>query len=944
MTHEHLRRIRAGRRTWTRHGLTAIALLTTIGCGDAFLLPTPAPGVSEEVDRSLVARTSPPLKTRWTDSVSTSAPHQEYPRPQMVRPDWQNLNGQWQFAPAAEDQALPVGESLAETVVVPFPIESALSGIQRHEDRMWYRREFTVPSTWAARRVVLNFGAVDWRASVYVNGQLVGAHDGGYDAFSLDITSALNGGTNELIVRVEDLSEVGGGAQVNGKQRLQPAGTCFYTAVSGIWQTVWLEPVPTSRITKVDTTPSLAAKRLTVRVDAAEASGLTVEAIATTNGATVATATGAAGTAVSMSIPNPHAWAPTDPFLYDLKVRLRSGTTVVDEVSSYFGMRDIALAKVDGILRPVLNGKFVPQLGTLDQGYWPDGLYTAPSDEALRFDLQEHKDLGFNMVRKHVKVEPQRWYYWADRLGLLVWQDMPSMSATPTTAAEKQQFEGELRKLVDEHRNAPSVIMWVPFNEGWGEYDVARIATLVNEWDPSRLVDNMSGVSLGTDGGNGSVIDSHAYWGPESPTPTGTRAAVLGEFGGLGRRVSDHEWSPGQGTGYDRPMESNADLTDTYVGLLQHARMLVGSPGLSAAVYTQITDVENEVNGLMTYDRAVEKADMDRVRNENALFIATALPSGLLPLSTLKSFQAATPGYTNRYMRHENGDGLTSVVDTASADLLKQDATFRIVPGLADLSCYSLESLNYPGEYLRHGDDLRVRKDRRDRSSSFDRTATFCAKTALNGTAQVSLEALDHLGHYVRHRGGELWLDPSEATSLYQNDASWQVVDGWATRRFVNQANNSLCLGVRGNDLHRPGTEAEVYSCAASGDPTQDERWYTVPTSDGYFQMVNSVSGLCLGLLGISPPNGGNAFAAGTLAEVYTCTPNREDSKRDQEWRLVSVSGDSTVVQIQNRAAADLCLGVVGRDRPTSGATVQVSYCGNDPSDDGLDERWSVTQ
>ena len=562
---------------------------------------------------------TPPLSTRWTAQVSATNALPDYPRPQLVRRDWQTLNGVWQFAAATAGQAPPINQDLPERVLVPFPIESALSGLQRHEDRMWYRRTFTVPQAWSGQHVQLNFGAVDWQTTVYVNGQQVGTHRGGYDAFSFDITARLHDGANELIVGVYDATDRG--EQPIGKQRSTPKGI-FYTASSGMWQTVWLEPTPAAHITRVDMTPDLPGRALRLIVHAAGVSGQTVRATALDSGAEVGHATGAVETELRIPVPAPRLWSPDQPFLYDLKVALQDGTTVVDAVTSYFGMRSIGVKKIGPVLRLVLNGRFVFQMGTLDQGFWPDGLYTAPTDEALRFDLQQQKALGFNLIRKHIKVEPQRWYYWADKLGLLVWQDMPAMKPADPSPTARQEFEKELRAIVDEHRSATSIVMWVPFNEGWGEYDPQRIAAQIKQWDPGRLVDNNSGVNCcgSQDGGNGDVVDWHVYVGPDAPFPSVVRASVLGEFGGLGLKVAGHEWQPGTHFSYADERDSTA-LTQHYVALIGTVSRLMEREGLNAAVYTQLTDVETELNGLFTYDRAVLKLDARAVKAANQQLI-----------------------------------------------------------------------------------------------------------------------------------------------------------------------------------------------------------------------------------------------------------------------------------------------------------------------------------
>ncbi|WP_257447797.1 AbfB domain-containing protein [Archangium lipolyticum] len=720
----------------------------------------------------------PPLSTPWTSQVSTTNALPDYPRPQMVRSDWLNLNGEWQFGNATAGQTPPFGQNLPESVLVPFPIESGLSGIKRHQDRMWYRRTFTVPAAWSGRRVQLHFGAVDWESTVYVNRQLVGTHRGGFDSFSFDITNHLNGGTNEIIVGVYDPTDAG--SQPVGKQTNNPQGI-EYTAASGIWQTVWLEPTPSARITRLDMTPDLAGSTLRLTVRGAGLSGQTVEAVAFDGTTPVGSATGSVDGEIRIPVPNPKLWSPESPFLYDLRVSLKSGSTVVDQVTSYFGMRSVGLKLVGGVVRPVLNGQFVFQIGTLDQGYWPDGIYTAPTDEALKFDIQKHKDLGYNLIRKHIKVEPQRWYYWADKLGLLVWQDMPLMDSGKTPdAAARTQFELELREMIDEHRSATSIITWVVQNEGWGQYDQARLADLVKSWDPSRLVDNMSGINCcgAVDGGNGDFADWHVYVGPGSSRPSGLRAAVVGEFGGLGLMVDGHDWSPNGRFFYYELVPDSATLTSRYVGLINSIHRVMNRPGLSAAVYTEITDVEGEVNGLFTYDRAILKVDANQVRNAHLNLIAASRQLnnlGLMQLGQYRSLQVTTPGYTHRYLRHIDSLGFTEVVNSASGGTLKQDATFKVVAGLADASCYSFESRNYPGSYLRHFNS-RIRKDARDGSALFDQDATFCARPALDGSSSsVSLESRNKPGFYLRHRNGEVWVDALENTTGFRQDATWGI-------------------------------------------------------------------------------------------------------------------------------------------------------------------------
>ncbi|MDQ0955157.1 hypothetical protein QFZ24_009080 [Streptomyces phaeochromogenes] len=549
------------------------------------------------------------LSTPWGEKVTAANAHREYPRPQLTRSDWKNLNGSWEFAAAKAGEQPPVGRKLAEKILVPYPVESQLSGIERHEDRMWYRRTFTVPSDWkigSAKRLQLNFGAVDWRSEVYVNGTKVAEHKGGYDKFSADVTDALKPGrTQELIVGVYDPTDAANGENPPvGKQRLDPSGI-WYTPSSGIWQTVWMEPVATDHVDSLKLTPDAATGTLTVEPQGVRP-GLAVTATAYDGKRKVATVTGRTGSPLTLKIKKPRLWSPDDPFLYDLKVSVGA-----DRVKSYFGLRSITVENVDGTPRTVLNGKPVFMMATLDQGFWPDGLHTAPSDKALAYDLKMHKAMGFNSVRKHIKVEPDRWFYWADRLGLLVWQDMPAMTAgvNPSTAA-RAEYELEMKQMIDEHISSPSIVMWVTFNEGWGQYDVGRIATQAKAWDPTRLVNNQSGLNLGADGGTGDIMDEHGYPSPAlPPRPDGKRATVMGEYGGLGLAVPGHAWSVQQSYVDVDP----ATYTDDYLTKLAEVHALACKGG-NGAVYTQIADVEGELNGLITYDRKVVKPDVKRVK------------------------------------------------------------------------------------------------------------------------------------------------------------------------------------------------------------------------------------------------------------------------------------------------------------------------------------------
>jgi hypothetical protein len=610
----------------------------------SFVLAPAAPHASASASDSASDSASAALTTPWTADVSPANALPDYPRPQLTRPRWQNLNGTWQFAEAAGGEAPPAGRDLPERILVPYPVESALSGIRRHVDHMWYRRTFTVPPAWRGDRLVLRFQAVDYQTTVYVNGVEVATHTGGYDSFSADVTGALRGtGPQEVVVSVDDTTDIA--AQAVGKQRRTGDGI-FYTPSSGIWQTVWLEPVPAAHIERLDAIPDPSAQALRLTVHATGgATGRphqTVEATAYAGSRPVGRVTGPAGTALRLPVPRPRLWSPDDPYLYTLRVRLidrgrsdgggRSEDGRGDEVGSYFGMRSIGLGKgPDGRTRMLLNGAFVMQVGTLDQGFWPDGIYTAPTDAALRFDLEAHKRLGFNMVRKHVKVEPERWYYWADRLGLLVWQDMPATFASHTPPdAVKGPFESQLRALVEQHLGHPSIITWVPFNEGWGEYEPGRIVGEIKSWDPSRLVTADSGVNCCDslpDGGEGDVFDDHTYVGPGTPIQRGDRAAVDGEYGGLGLRADGHMFDPAHG--FANEMEPDAaTLTRRYTELQRRMLTIEQRCGVSASVYTQLTDVENELNGIYTYDRRVLKPAAAEVRAANRALIEASGSAG----------------------------------------------------------------------------------------------------------------------------------------------------------------------------------------------------------------------------------------------------------------------------------------------------------------------------
>ena len=605
----------------------------------------------------------PPLDTEWTDEVPLDNPRPEYPRPQLVRDDWENLNGIWEFGPRADGDPLPGEGDLEERIRVPFPIESALSGIMRiNEQRSWYRRTFSVPESWSDSRVLLHFGAVTHEAVVYVNGEEVGTHRGSYDAFSFDITDSLNpSGDNELIVRVYDPH--GQDGEAIGKQ-FGFQGGIFFSQCAGIWQTVWLEPVAEAHIERLDQTPDLERSELVV-VPVVPNAGAehTVVLTASTDGEVVGTATGAPGEEIRVPVPDPHLWSVEDPFLYDLDVELRSGDQTIDNVESYFGMRSIALADVGGVTRMVLNGEFVFHSGALDQGYWPDGLYSAPTDEALRYDIELAKRIGLNMLRKHVKVEPQRWYYWADKLGLLVWQDMPNMQIyRRLRGPEKPQYELELAEMIDELRSHPSIVVWVPFNEGWGQYDVERITMETKERDPSRLVSGNSGSAnccVAIEADSSDLRDSHLYPGPYSPKPD-YRASVNTEFGGCTRRAPEHEWNPDDNG--DAPGCTQEAAEGLFRRQWEALEQQLRAPGHSASTFTELYDIQQELSGIYTYDRRVAKVSEDVLAELNESLIAASRdPEKIVPVAAND-----VPEGQVAYFSFDEGSGDVAADGTAS--------------------------------------------------------------------------------------------------------------------------------------------------------------------------------------------------------------------------------------------------------------------------------------
>lgn len=568
------------------------------------------------------------IQTKWTEEISINNVLPEYPRPIMERSEWMNLNGLWNYSIIDKGSHLP--QKYDGNILVPFAVESSLSGVGKKvgdKKELVYHRSFKLDSKWKGKNVLLHFGAVDWKADVWINDIKVGSHTGGFTPFTFDITYALKvNGNNDIVVKVWDPTDKG--FQPRGKQVSNPKGI-WYTPVTGIWQTVWLEPVNKTYISDIKITPDIDFNILNVKAITKGANvGTLIDVKVFDSGKLVAAGGSINGEDVQIEMPEDiKLWSPDSPFLYDINVCVKKDGKVIDEIKSYAAMRKFSSRRdKNGIVRLELNNKPLFQFGPLDQGWWPDGLYTAPTDEALVYDIKKTKDFGYNMIRKHIKVEPARWYTHCDRLGIIVWQDMPSGDKNPEwqnrkyfdgtevkrSAESEACYRKEWKEIIDCLYSYPCIGTWVPFNEAWGQFKTPEIVEWTKLYDPSRLVNPASGGNHYT---CGDMLDLHNYPAPEMYLYDAQRATVLGEYGGIGWVVPEHIWEPNRNWGYIQ-FNSSKEVTDEYIKYAEKLYELIPS-GFSGAVYTQTTDVEIEVNGLMTYDRKVIKIDEKRVREIN---------------------------------------------------------------------------------------------------------------------------------------------------------------------------------------------------------------------------------------------------------------------------------------------------------------------------------------
>lgn len=682
------------------------------------------------------------IATEWKAKVNPENAWKEYPRPQLVRSSWQNLNGLWEYAIVSKGQQSPA--RFQGEILVPYCVESSLSGVGKPllpTEELWYKRTVLIPQDWKNKNVILHFGAVDYKTTVYINNKLIGEHTGGSDPFSFDITAWLtSSGRQELKVKVWDPTD--SDIQPRGKQVLKPFGF-WYTAVSGIWQTVWLEPVNKTSIKALNPVADIDNNLISLNsiIDNKQGNE-SLKVKISFKGKVIQDQEVKYEDVLKFGLSDPVLWSPDAPNIYNLDIQLKRGATVLDNFSSYFAMRKISLGKDEkGFTRLMLNNKPLFQWGVLDQGWWPESLLTPPTDEALKYDMQVLKNLGFNLIRKHIKVEPARFYFHADTMGLLVWQDMPSAFLNiqhpeqhvkfdakddwkrPENSAK--DFEQEWKSIIDNLKFFPSIVVWVPFNEGWGQYDSERIAAWTQNYDKARLVDAASGW---TDRKAGAMFDAHQYPGPsmEPGIQNPGRAMVLGEFGGLGWPIKGHLWDETKRNWGYRTYFDKTEFTNEYSKTIKNVYPLI-SRGLSAAIYTQTTDVEGEVNGLMTYDRKILKVPKDEaVKLHTQLFKDYAKAEFLLSDSEINpaklNLSWVFPGsgwnqhnpFTDNFKeitgpaKLKQGDNIWAINSFSTDDLSKNLAMKLYAQG--DLKIYLNGNLIYDKKILtkRHYDELNL--------------------------------------------------------------------------------------------------------------------------------------------------------------------------------------------------------------------------------------------
>jgi GxGYxYP putative glycoside hydrolase C-terminal domain/GxGYxY sequence motif in domain of unknown function N-terminal/Alpha-L-arabinofuranosidase B (ABFB) domain/PA14 domain/Bacterial Ig domain/Ricin-type beta-trefoil lectin domain-like/Glycosyl hydrolases family 2/Glycosyl hydrolases family 2, sugar binding domain/Secretion system C-terminal sorting domain/Glycosyl hydrolases family 2, TIM barrel domain len=780
------------------HSLTGLNTLSTYFIRVRALNASTVSNYSNEAIAATTAASwtkgSNPIWTPWGEGINeVTNVLQEYPRPQLVKENWQNLNGLWDVW-EGEDINF---KGSKRGILVPFPIQSALSGVKQNWHRFTYEKYIGIPKEWNGKRTILHFEAIDFQAEIFINGQSILLHKGGYDPFSIDITDRVTAGnTYKLNVKVWDPNDTEGFPGPQGKQADDRFGAIpsaiSYTPTGGIWQTVWMESVPNVYISDIKIVPNIDNGTLQLTVTTSgNSAGVTFEAVAKDGITAVNTVSGSANATVTLSIPNQKLWSPESPFLYDLIITLKNGSTAVETVQSYFGMRKISLGKFNGTTRMMVNNKFVFQAGPLDQGFWPDGLHTPPSESAILFDLQGMKDLGYNMVRKHIKVEPARWYYNADKLGLLVWQDM--VSGQNGTTTQRDQFKLELERMIRTHWNTPSIIMWVPFNEQWGMFDPVPIANFVKNLDPSRLVNENSGCCGAPMSTVGDVKDYHYYSAPSCPSPDDNRALANGEYGGLVLRKPGNMWNDNAWGTWAKVLNTDDEFTSTFVDDCNILKNLRTYRGMSASVFTQWTDVEAEINGNYTYDRKVFKGDRAKIKaalqstaDNNSLNVNP--PSGY---SVFEGFNI--PGL---FIRHQDSKGFMGNV---IAPL--EDAYWKMVPGLAGAGI-SFQSLNFPNSYLRHADGKLILSVN-DGGQQLKADATFYMRPGLSNAALASFESYNFPGRFIRHNNSVLYSDPI-TDQLGRDDATFFVYSGSTP---VGTGD-----GLTGNYFNGMNFETPVYS------------------------------------------------------------------------------------------------------------------------------------